>query len=262
MGMTYIGYLSAIIIFASIWATFATGRKSWLVTAFWAGIMLMMSLGAKRGLEINGLCLCIAFFETALSIRAIYGVIIWNQNFKDKGVILPAVIYIITVILVWYCVAQTQKNGYIPDLMNFRGEMGTLRKLVNSVIILAVSVPPTYIGLLRFERFFSNETDLILLDCRFYTSSMFGGTAFKGYYMYGINNGVKYYFRITKRTYFMLRLENRLVMKVRKDLRGNIFAVKNPCPKNLENVARRDIRMAKNIALSAIVYAVIMAIIL
>lgn len=260
--MVYIGYLSAIIIFACVWAMFATGRKSWMAAVFWSVIMLVMSLGAKRGLEINGLCLCIALFETALSIRAVYGVIIWNQSFKDKGIILPLVIYIITVILVGYCTAQMQKNGYIPDLMNFKGEQGILRKLVNGVIILAMSIPVAYIGLLRFEKFFSNETDLTLLDCKFYTSAMLGGTAFKGYYMYGINNGVKYYFRITKRTYFMLRLENRLVMKIQKDLRGNMFALKNPCPKNLENVARRDIRMAKNIALSAVVYAVIAAIIL
>ena len=98
--MTYIGYLAAIIIFGSVWAVFATSRRSWLVAAFWAAVMLVTALGAKRGLEVNGLCLCIAVFETALSIRATYGIIIWNQNFKDKGVILPIVIYLITVLLV------------------------------------------------------------------------------------------------------------------------------------------------------------------
>ena len=80
--------------------------------------------------------------------------------------------------------------------------------------------------------------------------------------MYGINNGVKYHFRITKRIYFMLRFEKRLVMNVYKDLRGNMFVVKNPCPGNLKSVAGRDIRMAKNIAMSAVVFIVIMVIIL
>ncbi len=62
--MTYVGYLAAgIIIFASVWAVFATGRKSWLVTIFWAGIMFVMSLGVKRGLEVNGLCLLIAMLR-------------------------------------------------------------------------------------------------------------------------------------------------------------------------------------------------------
>ncbi len=260
--MTFIGYLSAAIIFAAMWAMFATGRKSWLVTIFWAGIMFVMSLGAKRGLSVNGLCLLIAIGETALSIRAVYGIIIWNQNFKDKGVILPIVIYLITLILVGYVVIQIQKAGYVPDLMGVKGEMGALRKFINFIVIALITVPPAYIGLLRFERFFSNETSLTLLNCKFYTSSLIGGKVFKGYYMYGINNGVKHYFRITKRAYFMLRFEDRIVLSMRKDLRGNTFAVKNPCPQNLSNVARRDIRMAKNIALSAVIYTVIMLIIL
>lgn len=260
--MTFIGYLAAAVIFAALWAMFATGRKSWLVTIFWAGIMFVMSIGAKRGLAINGLCLLIALCETALSIRAVYGIIIWNQTFKDKGLVLPIVIYIITLILVSYTVIQIQKTGYVPDVMGVNGEIGNLRKLVNFIILALLSIPPAYIGLLRFERFFSNETSLTLLNCKFYTSSLVGGKVFKGYYMYGINNGVKHYFRITKRAYFMLRFEDRVVLNMRKDLRGNLFAVKNPCPQNLSNVARRDIRLAKNIAISAVVYIVIMVIIL
>ena len=161
-----------------------------------------------------------------------------------------------------YVVIQIQKAGYVPDLMGVKGEMGALRKFINFIVIALITVPPAYIGLLRFERFFSNETSLTLLNCKFYTSSLIGGKVFKGYYMYGINNGVKHYFRITKRAYFMLRFEDRVVLSMRKDLRGNTFAVKNPCPQNLSNVARRDIRMAKNIALSAVIYTVIMLIIL
>ncbi len=260
--MTFIGYLSAAVIFAALWAMFATGRKSWLVTIFWAGIMFVMSLGAKRGLEVNGLCLLIAILETALSIRAVYKVIIWNQNFKDKGVVLPIVIYLITLILVGYCIIQIQKMGYVPDIMGIKGELGAFRKFINFIVIALIAVPPAYIGLLRFERFFSNETNLTLLNCKFYTSSLIGGKVFKGYYMYGINNGVKHYFRITKRVYFMLRLEDRIVLTMRKDLRGNIFAVKNPCPQNLSYVARRDIRMAKNIGISAVVYIIIILILL
>ena len=64
-------------------------------------------MGVKRGLEINGLCLCIAVFETIMSIRATYGIIIWNQNFKDKGVVLPIVIYLITAMLTGYTNTKT-----------------------------------------------------------------------------------------------------------------------------------------------------------
>ncbi|GFI61314.1 hypothetical protein IMSAG049_00471 [Clostridiales bacterium] len=229
--MTYIAYFAAAIIFASIWAMFSTGRRSWIVTAFWAGIVIAVCMGAKRGLEVNGLCLFIAILEMFISIRAIYGVIIWNQMFKDKGIVLPAVIYIITVFIVGYCIIQIQKLGYVPDIMNIRGQRGIIRELINAVVLLLAAIPPTYIGILRFERFFSNEISLTLLNCRFYTSSLGGGTVFKGYYMYGICNGVKYHFRITKRSYFMLRFEDRVVLNMRKDLRGNLFAVKNPCPK-------------------------------
>ena len=260
--MTYIGYLAATIIFSSVWAVFATSRRSWLVAAFWAAVMLVTALGAKRGLEVNGLCLCIAVFETALSIRATYGIIIWNQNFKDKGVILPIVIYLITVLLVGYCIIQIQKIGYVPNIMGINKEISFVRKLINIICVMVISVPPAYVGLLRFERFFSNKMEITLLNCRFYTSSPVSGGIFKGYYMYGVNNGVKYYFRITKRLYFMLRFEDKVKLDMYKDLRGNIFAVKNPCPKNLEHVARRDIRMAKNIAMSAVVYIIIMIIIL
>ena len=260
--MTYIGYLAAAIIFATVWAMFATGRRSWLVTAFWAFIALVTAMGVKRGLEINGLCLCIAVFETIMSIRATYGIIIWNQNFKDKGVVLPIVIYLITAMLTGYCIIQIQKLGYVPDIMGVNREMGFIRKLINTVFVLAVSIPPAYVGLLRFERFFSNKTELILLNCKFYTSSLANGGTFKEYYMYGINNGVKHYFRVTKRMYFMLRFEDRLKLNLYKDLRGNMFAVENPCPKALEHVAGRDIRMAKNIAMSAVVYIIIMIVML
>ncbi len=88
-------------------------------------------------------------------------------------------------------------------------------------MIALITGPPAYIGLLRFERFFSNQISLTLLNCRVLYKQLIGGTVFKGYYMYGINNGVKYYFRITKRAYFMLRFEDRVVLEMRKDLRGN-----------------------------------------
>ena len=260
--MTYVGFLAGMIIFAAIWAMFATGRKSWIIPAFWAWIVLVEALGVKGGMEVNGLCLCIALFETVMSIRAIYGIVIWNQSFKERGVALPIVIYLISAVPVGYCVIQIQKLGYVPDIMGIKTEMSTMRKLVNIVVIFVLSICPAYVGLLRFERFFSTKTTLTLLDCRFYTTPLMGGTIFKGYYMYGINNGVKYHFRITKRIYFMLRFEKRLVMNVYKDLRGNMFVVKNPCPGNLKSVAGRDIRMAKNIAMSAVVFIVIMVIIL
>lgn len=260
--MTFIGYIAAIIIFASMWALFATGRKSWIVTVFWAGIMLVMSIGYKNGIPMNGLCLSIALLETIMTVRAVYGVIIWNQSFKEKGVILPLVIYLITALLVSYCVMELQKLGYIPDFMNIKDGGSIGRKIVNIIIILVISIGPAYVGLIRFERFFSNPSELILLDCHFYTSTVSTGRVLKEYYMYGINNGIKHYFRITKRTYFMLRFEKRLQLSTYKDIRGNIYVVKNPCPKNLENIARRDIRLAKNIAVSAVIYAVIMIIVL
>ena len=81
--MTVIAFLACIIIFCSVWAAFATGRKSWLVTTFWAAVTLVSALGIRRGCTANGLCLIIAIFETAMSIRAIYKVILWNQVFKE-----------------------------------------------------------------------------------------------------------------------------------------------------------------------------------
>ena len=260
--MTYIGYIAAIIIFASLWAVFATGRRCWLVTVFWAGIMLVMSLGAKRGVPMNGLCLSIAVFETIMSIRALYGVIMWDHSFKDKGVVIPIVIYLITLVLVSYCVRELQKLGYVPDIMNVKEGATTAGNILAAIVLMIISILPAYVGLLRFERFFSNPSELTLLDCRFYTSALSNGKAFKTYSMNGINNGVKHYLRVTKRTYFMLRFENRLQMNVYKDLRGNIFVTENPCPKNLENVARRDLKTARNIAMSAVVYLVLMFIVL
>ena len=87
--MTYVGYLAGIIIFASVWAVFATGRKSWLVTAFWAGIMFVMSLGVKRGLEVNGLCLLIAMLETLMTIRATYGIGFGTRALKTRVLLCP-----------------------------------------------------------------------------------------------------------------------------------------------------------------------------
>ena len=60
----------------------------------------------------------------------------------------------------------------------------------------------------------------------------------------------------------MLRLEDRLVIKLKRDLRGNLFVVQNPCPKNLEYVARRDLRMFKNIALTAVIYLILIIVLL
>ncbi|MEA4971628.1 MAG: hypothetical protein VB119_00455 [Candidatus Metalachnospira sp.] len=260
--MTFIGLVAGIIIFVSLWASLATGRISWLVTTFWAGIMLIVVFGAKRGCVVNGLCLFIAFYQTVISMRAINKVIIWNQSFKDKGVVLPIFIYLISLLLVGYCIVQVQLLGYVPDVMGVKGSAGIIRKIIDAIIIAVISVPIAYIDLLRFERFFSLDDELILLNCKFFTSNLGGGKISKGYYMYGINNGIKHHFRVTKRTYFMLRLEDRLVLKMKRDVRGNFFVIKNPCPKNLENVARRDLRLFKNIAVTAVVYIIFLIIIL
>lgn len=259
--MTFIGFIAGILIFVSLWASLATGRKVWLVSAFWASIVLIAAMGIKRGCVINGLCIFIACYESIVSIRAVDKVIIWNQSFKDKGVILPIIIYIISVFLVGYCIVQMQLLGYVPDLMGVKSTPGVLRKIIDGVIIAVIAIPIAYTNLLRVERFFSLNYELTLLNCRFYTSSIGRGLS-KAYYMYGINNGIKYYFRLTKRTYFMLRLEDRLVLKMKRDLRGNLFAVENPCPKNLENVARRDLKLFKSIVVTAVVYIVLLKIIL
>lgn len=260
--MTFIGFLAGIIIFVSLWSALATGRKSWLVATLWAVIMLIVALGAKRGCVVNGLCLFIAFYESIMSMRAINKVVIWNQSFKDKGVVLPIIIYLISLLLVGYCIVQIQLLGYVPDIMGVKGTAGVIQKIIDAIVIAVITAPVAYIGLLRFERFFSSDDELILLNCKFFTSSLGGGKISKGYYMYGINNGVKHHFRVTKRVYFMLRLEDRLVLKIKRDFRGNIFVINNPCPKNLENVARRDLRLLKNIVVTAVFYTILLIIIL
>jgi len=260
--MTFVGFMAGIIIFVSLWASLATGRKSWLVAVFWAGIMLVIVLGVKRGFVLNGLCLIIASYEAIMSMRAINKVIIWNQSFKEKGVVLPIIAYLLSLLFVGYCIVQIQLLGYVPDIMGVKGSVGIIRKIIDAIIIAIIAFPVAYVSLLRFERFFSLDDELILLNCRFYTSNLGVGKISKGYYMYGINNGVKHYFKVTKRTYFMLRLEDRIVLKVKRDIRGNMFVVENPCPKNLENVARRDLRLFKNIAVTAVIYMILLIIIL
>ena len=89
--------------------------------------------------------------------------------------------------------------------------------------------------------------NLILLNCNFFMANESGGEKGiqQGYFMEGVQNGITYYFRMTKRTFRMLRREKVLKLETRIGMFGGVYVMGVGKEDLQKRVRRSDRKTAK-----------------
>ena len=245
--MAWLGFVTWITIYWCIFLAASTGIGSWALICGWLLPILLMTLNFREGMAVNGLMvlLCIAMFlfcrKGLAELRA------WNTRQRKKHTVLYVLLYAVSFLLMFYCVAQAQIQGYMLNLQGWgTRNMRAARLLLTVVPMLALNHCYTVLLYNALDRLWCRRQELILLETHCYMASERGfDKLFQGYYLKGINNGVTYHFRLTRRTYYMLKKEKRLRLQIRTGLLGGLYMTTIENEEFFRRVRRRDRRTAK-----------------
>lgn len=245
--MAWLGFVTWIAIYWCIFLAMATGSVSWALLSGWLLPILLMALSFQEGMVVNGLMvvLCIALF--LLCRKGLTELRAWNIRRRKKHPVLYGVLYAVCFLLMFYCVAQAQIQGYMLNLQGWGSEnMRAARLLLTLVPMLALNHCYTSLLYNALDRVWCKKKELILLETHCFTASERGfDKLFQGYYLEGINNGVTYHFQLTKRTYYMLKKEKRLRLQIETGLLGGLYMTTIENEEFFKRVRRRDRQDAK-----------------
>ncbi len=245
--MAWLGLITWITIYGCFFMTAYTGRFSWMLLCVWCMPVMGMCLMYRQGMNINGLMviLCIGMF--LLSRKSLTDVRMWNIKMRKLNKFLFGIFYGLCLLLLYYCFWQAQKEGYLFDLQGASLEFHSpLRVFLTSLFMFALALPLTEMVYNSTDRAWCKKKELVLLSCKFFTAGKQGGERdlWKGYYLDAIHNGAGYHFKMTRRTYHMLKKEKNLRLQVRVGFLGGLYVTENPCPDNVKKVRKGDRRAA------------------
>lgn len=245
--MAWLGFVTWITIYWCIFLAAATGSGSWVLLSGWLLPILLMALSFQEGMAVNGLMVLICVVQFLLCRKGLTELRAWNTRQRKKRRLLYGLIYTVSFLLMFYCVAQAQIQGYMLNLQGWGSQnMRAARLLLTIVPMLALNHCYTALLYNTLDRIWCRRKELILLETHCFTASERGfDKLFQGYYLKGINNGVTYHFQLTRRTYYMLIKEKRLRLQIQEGLLGGLYMTTIENEDFFKRVRRRDRRTAK-----------------
>ncbi len=246
--MAWLGFVTWITIYWCIFLAFVTGRVSWALLTGWLIPILAMAISFKEGMMVNGLMFLICllmFFACRKGLTEIRG---WNIKQRKRHPFLFWFLYVISFLLMFYSVAQAQIQGYILNVQGWGSEnMAMLRLHVTILPLLLLNYAYTGMMYTAIDRMKLKQRELILLECRCFIAHETGAEkiARQAHYLEGINNGITYHFRLTKRTFQMLKKEKTLKLQIHTGIFGGMYLIQLDNPEFFKRVRRMDRKAAK-----------------
>ena len=238
--MELIGYFSIFILYICLLIYVLTGTRSWLLLWIWCAPLFGMAYLAPPQTEINGLivviCSAMIFFY-AYSLR---GLKMWNIRNRVINRPVRAAVYVVSFLLFYYCYHQAQLLGYLFDFQGLRGE-NNIWKVISVIPFFFVNVPLTEMLINGIDRFFSIKSSFVLLKCTVFVANDFGGqakTMLKGRYLDGVNNGRIFHFRLTHKTYLLLKKVETIVIPLKRGFFGGLYVLDYPKDYNREKAQK------------------------
>ena len=246
--MAWLGLFTLIIFYWCFFTAAVTGRRSWIWLSILCLPVLIMVIGYKEGMQINGLIITLCAFMFIVCRSSLKDILLWNQKRRRYHWILLVFLWLICFLFLFYSIVELQISGYLWDFQGWNVEKR------NSFRITITTLPIVWISYYYGEMFYNSvdrkkkkKSELILIACNFFIANNRGGDTGidKGYFLDGVNNGINYHFRMTKGTYIMLQRERALRLKVQRGLLGGYYVLENPCPDNMKKTLKRDRKNAK-----------------
>ena len=246
--MAWLGLFTLMIFYWCFFTAAVTGRRSWAWLSILCLPVLIMVIGYKEGMQINGLIITLCAFMFIVCRSSLKDILLWNQKRRRYHWILLVFLWLICFLFLFYSIVELQISGYLWDFQGWNVEKR------NSFRITITTLPIVWISYYYGEMFYNSvdrlwkrKSELILIACNFFIANNRGGDTGidKGYFLDGVNNGINYHFRMTKGTYIMLQRERALRLKVQRGLLGGYYVLENPCPDNMKKTLKRDRKNAK-----------------
>ena len=259
--MEWLGFATLITAYGCVFTTAVTGRKGWILLLGWLIPIFGMTVSFQTGMEINGLMVLICLGMYFICRRGMVDVKMWNIRQRKKHNLLFALLYAVLFVLLFYSFAQAQIQGYLLNLQGWGGEWDIWRMGLPLLPLLWLNHMYTRMVYTAIDRLYCKRAELKLLSCRCFIANERGTEKGinQGSYLEGIQNGVTYHFRLTRRSYLMLRKENKLRLQTETGLLGGIYVTDLGHPewlKRARRVERRDAKLGMVLLLVVMLFGI------
>lgn len=247
--MAWLGFVTLMTIYWCIFLSVVSGRWRWLIICIWLIPIFAMTINHEAGGgEINGLMVLICIVMFLVCRHGLLDVKLWNTRVRKRHNILFGMLYLILFAMFLYSFAQAQIQGYMLNVQGWKSDHGNIWTMLLTITpMLAINWLFTKMVFTTIERLYCSKKALTLLSCRYYIASESGvekGLG-KGYFLEGIQNGITYYFRMTRRTFYMLQNEPVLKLELKVGLFGGHYITKLDTAEFLKRIRKIDRRDAK-----------------
>lgn len=247
--MAWLGFVTLMTIYWCFFLSVVSGRWRWLVICIWLMPIFAMTIHHENsGAEINGLMVLICIVMFLVCRHGLLDVKLWNTRVRKRHNILFGLLYCILFAMFLYSFAQAQIHGYMLNIQGWKSDRGIVWTMLLTITpMLAINWFFTRMVFTTIERLYCKKKELTLLSCRFFIANESGvekGIG-KGYFLEGIQNGVTYYFRMTRRTYYMLKNEAVLKLQLKVGLFGGHYVTELDSAQYLKQIGKNDRRDAR-----------------
>lgn len=246
--MEWLGFITVITAYWCIFLAAVTKRWGWALLIGWLVPVFAMTVNYRQGMEINGLMVLICVGMFLLCRKGLTDVKMWNVKVRKKHNVIFGILYAVVFVLMFYSLAQAQIQGYLLNLQGWgSNHLSFWRMGLTLIPLFALNLVYTRMVYTVIDRLRRKKEKLILLACHAYIANEAGVEKGlnQGYFLEGVQNGVTYYFRMTKRTYFMVRKEPHLRLEMETGLLGGRYVVDLGQPDWSKRTRRRDRQDAK-----------------
>ncbi len=246
--MVWLGFVTLITIYWCLFISATSGRWGWLMICIWLMPIFAMTITYQSGMEINGLMVLICIVMLLVCRRGLLDVKMWNTKLRKRHSVIFATLYVVLFAMFLYSFAEAQIQGYMLNIQGWKSEHGNIWTMILTLIpMLILNWVFTQMVFTTIDRLYCKKKDLTLLSCQFYIASESGVERgfVKGYFLEGIQNGVTYHFRMTRRTFHMLQKESVLKLQTKIGIFGGQYVTELDTAQYLKRIRRMDRRDAK-----------------
>ncbi len=242
--MAWLGFVTLIIIYWCVFLSAVSGRWRWFLICIWLLPIFMMTINYDPSeAEINGLMVLICVLMFLVCRRGLLDVKLWNTKRRKRHNILFGILFFIMYAMFVYSFAQAQIHGYMLNVQGWQSGHGSIwTMLLTLTPMLGLNWIFTRMVFTTIDRLYCRKKELTLLACRLYIASESGlekGLG-KGYFLEGVQNGITYHFRMTRRTFYMLQRESALKLQAKIGLLGGYYVTDLASPAFLKRVSKLD----------------------
>ena len=246
--MAWLGFAILITIYWCIFLSMTSGRLSWALICGWLFPILAMTIAFEEGMQVNGLMVLLCFVMFMVCRRGISDVRMWNVKNRRKHSVLFGILYVLQLLIMFYCFSQAQIQGYILNVQGWGGVTQDFWRMFLTIVpMMLLNWMYTQLVYGALERIYCKDRKLVLLNCHFFMANESGvekGIQ-QGYFLEGVQNGISYYFRMTRRAYLMLKREKNLKINAKVGLFGGVYVTDVEQPELLKRTRRGDRKLAK-----------------